>query len=102
VPARSSQPCNRARVKGVIDPRTAQITNPEQPLADRKPEEALTRRERQIAELVVGGLTNRQIAEELVISEHTVATHVRRILKKLGLQSRTQIAFRLEDQSPLP
>jgi len=68
-----------------------QSTNQEQPLADRKPEEALTPRERQIAELVARGLTNRQIAEELVISEHTAATHVRRILKKLNFRSRTQI-----------
>src|SRR5215203_1000198 len=55
------------------------------------PAQNLTRRELEIAELVARGLTNRQIAEELVISEHTAATHVRRILKKLGLQSRTQI-----------
>jgi non-specific serine/threonine protein kinase len=50
---------------------------------------------------VARGLTNRKIASELVISEHTAATHVRRILKKLGLQSRAQIGSRLtEQQSP--
>ena len=54
--------------------------------------DALTRREREIATLVARELTNRQIAEELSISEHTVATHVRNILKKLGLCSRTQIS----------
>jgi DNA-binding NarL/FixJ family response regulator len=45
-----------------------------------------------VAALVGRGLTNRQIATELSISEHTVATHVRRILRKLELASRTEIA----------
>jgi len=40
---------------------------------------------------VARGMTNRQIASELSISEHTVATHVRSILKKLELSSRSQI-----------
>jgi non-specific serine/threonine protein kinase len=44
-----------------------------------------------VALLVGRGLINRQIAEELSISEHTVANHVRKILKKLGLRSRAQI-----------
>lgn len=43
-------------------------------------------------------LSNRQIASELVISEHTVATHVRNILKNLGLHSRTQIATYFTEQ----
>jgi non-specific serine/threonine protein kinase len=51
----------------------------------------LSRREEEIAKPVGRGLTNRQIASEPVISEHTAATHVRRILKKLGLQTRAQI-----------
>ncbi len=52
----------------------------------------LTRRESEVAKLVGLGLTNRQICSRLVLSEHTVAKHVRNILKKLGLHSRTQIA----------
>jgi DNA-binding NarL/FixJ family response regulator len=52
---------------------------------------ALTAREQEIAILVGRGLTNRQIAGELSISEHTAANHVRKILKKLGVRSRTQI-----------
>jgi DNA-binding CsgD family transcriptional regulator len=51
----------------------------------------LTRREEEIAALMARGLTNRQIACDLSISEHTAATHVRSILKKLGLQSRAQM-----------
>jgi predicted ATPase/DNA-binding SARP family transcriptional activator/DNA-binding CsgD family transcriptional regulator len=53
--------------------------------------QALTAREREVALLVGRGLTNRQIASELSISEHTAANHVRKILKKLGVRSRTQI-----------
>jgi DNA-binding NarL/FixJ family response regulator len=52
----------------------------------------LTTREVEVLRLVAQGLTNRQIASELVISEHTAATHVRRILKKLDLHSRSQLA----------
>jgi predicted ATPase/DNA-binding SARP family transcriptional activator/DNA-binding CsgD family transcriptional regulator len=63
----------------------------EEPSTGREPV-ALTRREREIAVQVARGLTNRQIATELVISEHTVATHIGKILKKLRLHSRAQIA----------
>lgn len=52
----------------------------------------LTRREREIAELVAGGLTNRQIAGQLHISDRTAETHVVHILNKLGFTSRSQIA----------
>ena len=51
----------------------------------------LTRREREIAELVARGLTNRQIAETLVISERTADAHVEHIRTKLGVRSRAQI-----------
>jgi DNA-binding NarL/FixJ family response regulator len=61
----------------------------------------LAPREREVALLVARGLTNRQIAKELVISEHTVATYISRIHKKLTLHSRTQIAALLTDQSLL-
>ncbi|MEW2155427.1 LuxR C-terminal-related transcriptional regulator [Streptomyces sp. NPDC007189] len=53
----------------------------------------LTVRESTVAELVAEGLTNRQIAERLGLSVHTVATHLDRIRDKLGLRSRTQIAL---------
>ena len=54
---------------------------------------ALTGREFMVAELVAGGLTNRQIAERLGLSIHTVATHLDKVRDKLGLRSRTRIAL---------
>jgi predicted ATPase/DNA-binding CsgD family transcriptional regulator len=58
----------------------------------------LTRREKEVAALVTQGLTNRQIASELVLSEHTVHRHVAGILKKLDLHSREQVASRLAER----
>ncbi|WP_327205268.1 ATP-binding protein [Rhodococcus opacus] len=52
----------------------------------------LTERESQIAELVAQGLSNRAIAESLVLSPRTVDGHLERILSKLDFASRTQIA----------
>jgi serine/threonine-protein kinase PknK len=68
----------------------------EQPSSDEPPN--LTRREKEVAILVGRGLTNRQIASELVLSEHTVHHHVTNILRKLKLRSREQISSRLDDQ----
>ena len=58
---------------------------------------ALTRREREVASLVAQGLTNRRIAQELVLSEHTVRQHVKNVLEKLGIHSRERVASRLQD-----
>ena len=52
----------------------------------------LTGREQEVVGLVARGLTNRQIAKELVVTEATAAKHIEHILDKLGLTSRTQIA----------
>jgi predicted ATPase/DNA-binding SARP family transcriptional activator/DNA-binding CsgD family transcriptional regulator len=60
------------------------------PSTDEPPD--LTHREREVAALVVQELTNRQIAKELLISERTVDHHVEKILKKLNLSSREQVA----------
>ena len=53
---------------------------------------ALSRREREVAELVAGGLSNREIAQRLYLSERTVDNHVHHILDKLGFQSRIEVA----------
>jgi predicted ATPase/DNA-binding NarL/FixJ family response regulator len=52
----------------------------------------LTRREQDVAALVARGLSNGEIASELVISARTVETHVQHIMDKLGVGSRAQIA----------
>jgi ATP/maltotriose-dependent transcriptional regulator MalT len=52
----------------------------------------LSSREQEVSALVARGYTNRQIADQLVLSGRTVERHIENILGKLGLQSRTQIA----------
>jgi predicted ATPase/DNA-binding SARP family transcriptional activator/DNA-binding CsgD family transcriptional regulator len=70
---------------------------PERPsTGTRQPD--LTRREKAVAALVAQGLTNRQIAKELVVSERTVENHVANILKKLGLHSRERVAASLAER----
>jgi DNA-binding CsgD family transcriptional regulator len=52
----------------------------------------LAKREAEVARLVADGLSNKEIGARLFISEHTVDSHVRSILNKLGCSSRAQIA----------
>ncbi|CAA9409718.1 MAG: Two-component transcriptional response regulator, LuxR family [uncultured Rubrobacteraceae bacterium] len=59
----------------------------------REDHEALTGRETQVLELVARGEANKQIARKLLIGERTVKTHVSAVLRKLGVQSRTQAAL---------
>jgi DNA-binding CsgD family transcriptional regulator len=54
--------------------------------------ESLTDSERRIAELVAEGATNRAVAAALVISTHTVDSHLRRVFSKLGISSRVHLA----------
>jgi DNA-binding CsgD family transcriptional regulator len=62
--------------------------------------DTLTAREREIASLVADGMSNREIAEKLVISEGTVDVHVKHILGKLGFRSRAQVAGWFARQGP--
>jgi NarL family two-component system response regulator LiaR len=61
-------------------------------LADEKKREDLgiTRREMEILELIAEGMSNREIAEKLFVSENTVKTHSSRVFDKLGARRRTQ------------
>jgi predicted ATPase/DNA-binding NarL/FixJ family response regulator len=52
----------------------------------------LTRREREVAALIGRGLTNREIAHELVLTEATAANYVQRVMNRLGLRRRSQVA----------
>ncbi|MBB4933479.1 putative ATPase/DNA-binding CsgD family transcriptional regulator/Tfp pilus assembly protein PilF [Lipingzhangella halophila] len=62
------------------------------PAPRRPPAPVLTRREKEIAALVGAGLTNRQIAENLIISQATAARHIANIFRKMALSSRAQLA----------
>jgi DNA-binding CsgD family transcriptional regulator len=62
----------------------------------------LTPREREVAVLVAQGLTNREIAEALVITEGTAGIHVTHILDKLGFRSRSQVAAWAVEHGFLP
>jgi DNA-binding CsgD family transcriptional regulator len=54
--------------------------------------EPLSRREQEVAELIAQGLSNREIADMMVVSVRTVEAHVTHVLNKLGLRSRAQAA----------
>lgn len=56
------------------------------------PRSRLTRRQREVLELICEGLTNREIADRLVVSEHTVHRHVTNILRRLDLPTRAAAA----------
>ena len=72
-----------------------------------QPEElviALTGRERQIMELVLTGLLNREVGKRLHISERTIKVHLHHIFQKLSIRNRTALANigRMRPQSPRP
>jgi DNA-binding NarL/FixJ family response regulator len=52
----------------------------------------MTKREKQVIELIADGDTNKEIAQKLHLSTHTVKSHVHNILEKLALNTRVQIA----------
>jgi DNA-binding NarL/FixJ family response regulator len=59
----------------------------------------LSKREREVLELVSQGLLNKEIARVLFIAESTVKAHVRKICKKLGVRTRTEAAMRAAELS---
>jgi DNA-binding NarL/FixJ family response regulator len=78
----------------VITPASA----PRSPARSRQRNPALSDREQQVLALIAEGHPNGKIGRELHVSEHTVKTHVRHIMRKLGARSRTHVvtmAYRL-------
>jgi DNA-binding NarL/FixJ family response regulator len=61
----------------------------------------LTKREEEVVQLVADGLTNRQIAKELELSEHTVKNNLFRVFDKLGVSSRVELALYAVNHSKL-
>jgi DNA-binding NarL/FixJ family response regulator len=61
-----------------------------EPVSLRPALDELTERETEVLRLLARGLSNRELADHMVVSEHTAKTHVTRILTKLGLRDRTQ------------
>jgi DNA-binding NarL/FixJ family response regulator len=57
----------------------------------------VTRREYEVAVLVARGLSNREIADQLVIAEKTAKNHVQRVLDKLGVSSRREVIARADE-----
>ncbi len=59
----------------------------------------LTAQEREIAELVAGGASNKEAAGTMFLSPKTIETHLSRVYRKLGVSSRTQLAVRLREEA---
>jgi DNA-binding NarL/FixJ family response regulator len=78
------------RLRGILADRGAR---PPRPLLTGV--RSFTSAERQVARLAATGLTNRQIAEQLFLSEKTIETHLSRAYRKLGIRSRTQLALHM-------
>lgn len=74
---------------GVADPVLAEVSHPRGVAGL----DALTRREREVLALLGRGLSNRELADALVVSEKTVKTHVSAVLAKLHVADRTQAAL---------
>lgn len=74
----------------LIKETTVPVPAPQVPDPKKREDLNITRRELEILELIAQGLSNREIAEKLYVSENTVKTHSSRVFDKLGARRRTQ------------
>jgi non-specific serine/threonine protein kinase len=88
-----AMPLEEAMAYALAEPSPPVATEPPSaaPAAPQPAASPLTRRELEVAGLVAQGLTNREVAQVLVISERTADAHVGKILEKLGIRGRAQI-----------
>jgi DNA-binding CsgD family transcriptional regulator len=89
-------------VKEVLVPVEAQALQPFAPNTDQQQTLGITTRELEILTLVARGLSNREIAAQLFVSENTVKTHCSRAFDKLGAARRTQAVQRGKELGLLP
>jgi DNA-binding CsgD family transcriptional regulator len=80
----------KTRQEIVIKEVPAAGTQPFAPNEKRRGDLGITRRELDVLELIAQGMSNREIAEKLFVSENTVKTHSSRVFDKLGAKRRTQ------------
>lgn len=89
----------KAQLHPDIARRLMMVVSGDKPIKETKPDslaselQILTERERQVLEYIAQGMTNREIADEMVISDKTVKTHVSNLLDKLNLEDRTRAAI---------
>jgi DNA-binding CsgD family transcriptional regulator len=83
-----SAPSQRKRIRALLEAAGYRIVGETDASRDGWGEEPLTPREQEVLELVAEGLSNRQVAMRLGISEHTVKFHVASIYGKLGASTR--------------
>lgn len=86
----------------VVVERLLDRLGPEDADDDAQPVEALTPRELEVLQIMARGARNRDIAEELFISERTVKIHVANIIAKLGVTNRTAAVVRAIDLDLVP
>jgi NarL family two-component system response regulator LiaR len=84
----------------VVNEVPAQTVEPVIPNEEKRENLGITRRELEVLELMAQGMSNREIAEKLFVSENTIKTHSSRVFDKLGAKRRTQ-AVQLGKESGL-